>query len=29
MHKNTLFLIKNCKNRPALPNPFASGDWGL
>jgi len=23
MHKNVLFLLKNCKNRPALP--FAPG----
>jgi len=33
MHKNALFLLKICKNRPALGapplDPFASGGWGL
>jgi len=33
MHKNALFLLKNCKNRPALwvslPNPLASGGYEL
>jgi len=32
MHKNALFLLKNCKNRPALgaspSDPFVSGGWG-
>jgi len=31
MHKNALFLLKNCKNCPALgalpPNSFASSGW--
>jgi len=33
MLKNALFLLKNCKNRPAIenqpPNSVASGGWGL
>jgi len=31
MHKNVLFLLKNCKNRPRapLPDSLASGVWGL
>jgi len=33
MPKNALFLLKNRKNRRALgiplPDPFASGGWGL
>jgi len=31
MHKNALFLLQNCKNRPALgtspPDPLAFGGW--
>jgi len=26
LHKNALFLLKNCKNRP---DPLISGGWGL
>jgi len=33
MHKNALFLLKNCKSCPDLrdssPDPLASGGWGL
>jgi len=33
MHKNALFLFKNCKNRPALgappPDSLASCGWEL
>jgi len=29
MHLNTLFLLKICKNRPALGNSLASGSWGF
>jgi len=33
MHKNALFLLKNCKNRPALgtssTEPLTSGDGGI
>jgi len=30
MHKNALFLLKNCKNRPApRTKPPASGGWGF
>jgi len=28
MHKNALFLLKNCKSHPEL-RPAASGSWGL
>jgi len=29
MHKNALFLLKNCKNLPAAFLPPGSGDWEL